>query len=156
MAAALRRMSVVASDQTHRIRLAFSGGNVKATAGLRPRHRLGPAPETHALHVYERLAAFVQRADAQRFAHPHPGRLHRAWRVVWPSGDRVVWRSRPSIARGLLGRRPDGAARARLDLPRSRPDSARPGGARGHYRAPRRAPGLPRHGAIPLDLTAHR
>jgi DNA polymerase-3 subunit beta len=29
MAAALRRMSVVASDQTHRIRLAFSGGNVK-------------------------------------------------------------------------------------------------------------------------------
>src|SRR5437588_9134063 len=27
--AALRRMSVVASDQTHRIRLAFSGGNVK-------------------------------------------------------------------------------------------------------------------------------
>jgi len=29
MAAALRRMSVVASDQTHRIRLAFSGGAVK-------------------------------------------------------------------------------------------------------------------------------
>ncbi len=29
MAAALRRMSVVASDQTHRIRLAFSGGTVK-------------------------------------------------------------------------------------------------------------------------------
>src|SRR5881394_4550578 len=29
MAAALRRMSVVASDQTHRIRLAFSGGNLK-------------------------------------------------------------------------------------------------------------------------------
>src|SRR4030081_3924414 len=29
MAAALRRMSVVASDQTHRIRLAFSGGSVK-------------------------------------------------------------------------------------------------------------------------------
>src|SRR5256885_7249062 len=29
MAAALRRMSVVASDQTHRIRLAFAGGNVK-------------------------------------------------------------------------------------------------------------------------------
>ncbi|HXQ28416.1 MAG TPA: DNA polymerase III subunit beta [Gemmatimonadales bacterium] len=29
LAAALRRMSVVASDQTHRIRLAFSGGSVK-------------------------------------------------------------------------------------------------------------------------------
>jgi DNA polymerase III subunit beta len=29
MAAALRRMSVVASDQTHRIRLAFAGGAVK-------------------------------------------------------------------------------------------------------------------------------
>jgi DNA polymerase-3 subunit beta len=29
MAAALRRMSVVASDQTHRIRLAFAGGTVK-------------------------------------------------------------------------------------------------------------------------------
>jgi DNA polymerase-3 subunit beta len=29
MAGALRRMSVVASDQTHRIRLAFSGGTVK-------------------------------------------------------------------------------------------------------------------------------
>src|SRR5207249_6484112 len=29
MAAALRRMSVVASDQTHRIRLAFSGGTIK-------------------------------------------------------------------------------------------------------------------------------
>src|SRR3989449_4095202 len=29
MAAALRRMSVVASDQTHRIRLAFSGGSVR-------------------------------------------------------------------------------------------------------------------------------
>ena len=29
ISAALRRMSVVASDQTHRIRLAFSGGNVK-------------------------------------------------------------------------------------------------------------------------------
>jgi leucyl aminopeptidase len=108
----------------------------------------------HALHLHRRLHHPVQRAHAERPPHPHPRGLRRARRLVRRTGDRLVRRPRARVARDLLGRHADAAARPRLGLSRSGADPARPDRARGCHHAPRNAASVPGHVTTSPDGTA--
>src|SRR5439155_744254 len=122
---------------------------------LPPRVR-GGAPRgadaaRHALLLFRRLVRVIERAGPRRSARPRPRGVRRAGRDLRTGGNRAVRRARPRRRRGVLGRCPLPAARARLGLPRSREDLV--GAARA-----RRRPGpsgdtarLSRHRATAVD-----